>query len=306
MKEFSKSQEFISKLDVYYDLWVLFSEGSGFGKLYNPSFSETYTTARKFANFTNCNGDNWIDCLRGKSLNDLLAVQSEAPIWASDAKPDYVAQTFVFRPTYGDEFMPKSVTNAIKSGDFRKNISIMIGHNEMESSFFVIFQQNFDKQKRYVPILPSALIPNVDSVKNDIRNNFIQNDTIGISIAEKYTSGFSNGLFGLPLNSINPIRRSAMFAASDYAYACPTVLFGGWFAKNSVNSNGKVYQYRFTYSTTQSISNSSIWGNSTHTDEYALVFGQPFKPLENLFWLNSDRYLSKVMMDIWTYFATHK
>jgi hypothetical protein len=37
---------------------------------------------------------------------------------------------------FGDEFMSKSINQALEEGDFNNDINLMIGHNEMEGEFF--------------------------------------------------------------------------------------------------------------------------------------------------------------------------
>jgi hypothetical protein len=104
-----------------------------------------------------------------------------------------------------------------------------------------------------------------------------ENDAIGIPRAAAYTSGFTDPATTL---NLNPIRRSAMYSADDYALKCQTVLFGGNYAQCSININsiGKVFQYKLTYAHSQSVfsSTASVWCNASHTDDLALVFGEPF------------------------------
>jgi carboxylesterase type B len=138
---------------------------------------------------------------------------------------------------------------------------------------------------------------------DDIRNIFFQNDTIGVPVAGNYTIGFTNPpSLSSVLFKPNPIRRAVTHALGDYAFVCPTVIFGARFTEHT-SPTAKVYQYRLTYPNSQSFCKRSVWANVTHNDELPLVFGQPFRPLEKRFWTDSDRKISKVIMDIWTYFA---
>ncbi len=282
--------------------------GTGYVKLFANSFQDSYATARRFA--TNglhltggCTGSNWIPCLRNKSADELLVGQKRAEVWNMGQIPDYAAFEFPFVPIYGDEFTPISINIAMKSGNFANDKKIIIGHQEMESAFLSIVFEQYDTGHRYLPPIPFSLILDVSTCYDDIRNIFFQNDTIGVPVAGNYTIGFTNPpSLSSVLFELNPIRRAVTHALGDYAFVCPTVIFGARFTEHT-SPTAKVYQYRLTYPNSQSFCKTSVWANVTHNDELALVFGQPFRPLERLFWTDSDRKISKVIMDIWTYFA---
>ncbi len=283
--------------------------GSGYIKLFSRDREYSYGVARKFASNPNlfptgsCNDDNfWIECLRSKSSAELLLAQTAAIIW-NPMKPWYSAWMQLFTPIFGDEYIPISVNKAVKEGNFRIDIKLLIGHNEMEGA---LFTKGFDIIRglfgRYIPIVSKAPIISKKIVFNDIRKVFFDNDTIGVFVAEKFTETFSDNPFLLDQNAI---RRSAVHAIGDYYLTCPTILFGGHIVKNSVFT-GNVYQYRLTYANSQSISKFSTWADVTHADDLVLVFGLPFKSFDRKFWTNEDRILSKQIMDIWTHFAKHK
>jgi carboxylesterase type B len=218
-------------------------------------------------------------------------------------KPWYSGWVQTFVPIFGDEFMPISVNRAVKEGNFCKDIKLLIGHNEMEGALLIA---SFDILRgllgRYLPPLPISPLISKRRVYFDIKNIFIDNDTIGIPIAEKFLEHYSENSYILNQNSI---RKSAVHLFGNYLLTCPTILFGGHIVKNSLFT-GKVFQYRLTHVITQSISKLSIWAEATHADDLPLLFGQPFKPIEWRFWSSSDRKLSKEIMDIWTHFAKYE
>jgi carboxylesterase type B len=276
-------------------------------KLLANSFQDSYATARRFA--TNgllltggCTGSNWILCLRNKSAAELLLGYMLPHVWNMGQIPNYAGFEFPFVPIYGDQFMPISINSAMKSGNFANDKKMIIGHQEMEGAFFPIEFAQYDTGHRYLPFVPLALISNVNTCYNDIKNYF-QNDTIGVPVAGNYTIGFTNppSLSSVLFNP-NPIRRAVIHVLGDYALVCPTVLFGALFAKNALQTDS-VYQYRLTYPSSQSLCKTSLWANVTHSDELPLVFGQAFRPIERLLWTDSDRKISKVIMNVWTYFA---
>ena len=176
-----------------------------------------------------------------------------------------------------------------------------MGHTEMEGLLFATF---FDIRKgmfgRYMPLLPKAPLISKAAVFNDIRNNFFDNDTIGVEMARLFTEPFSADPTQLDGNGL---RRAAVHAFGDYFLTCPTILFGAHIVKTP-DYRGSVYQYRLTYAHKQSFARHSVWAEATHTDDLALVFGLPFN--DRQFWSNGDRKLSKEMMNIWTHFAKYK
>jgi carboxylesterase type B len=216
--------------------------------------------------------------------------------------PYYIAIVIPFKPMFGDEFMPLSVVQALSDGDFNNDINLIIGHNEMEGELFAFaIDVVTGLGGRYTPTVPTYPVLSKITVINDIQNYFINDNSIGIQIANNYTETFTDILGVLPLSSTNPIRRSAVYSLSDYLLICPTILFGGYFAKYF----GDIHQYRLTYPNTFSTCKTSIWANVTHTDDLVLIFGQPFSPVVGVPFSDDDRNMSKAYMDIFTYFATN-
>ena len=244
--------------------------------------------------------EDWIECLRNKSATELLYAHFSSIIY-NPSKPWYTVYIQHFTPIFGDELVPISINKAVKDGNFKKDIKILMGHNEMEGA---LFTQAFDLLRglygRYIPIVPIAPVISKAIVFNDIRDVFFDNDTIGIVIAEKFTETFHDEINRLDMNAI---RRAAIHAFGDYFLTCPTVLFGGHMV-DTQDFTGEIYQYRLTYAHTHSHSRLSIWADVTHTDDLALVFGNPFSDYK--LWSNADRRLSREIMNIWTHFAKHE
>jgi len=277
-------------------------------KQFSKDKDYAYRVARSFASNSTifqsgvCDDDNdWIDCLRNKSALELIARQTACSLW-NEVKPWYVGWLTPFLPIYGDEFIPISVNKAVKEGNFKSHINILLGHNQMEGLMFTFAIDVIRLlYGRYSPFLPISTAFTRDIVYNDIKNLFIDNETIGELIADRYTEGFSDGF----IFNQNDIRRSAVYSFSDFYLNCPTVLFGGHVAK-SKSFSGKVYQYKFTYTSSQSISKLSVWSEATHNDELPLVFGKPFQSIESMSWFSNDRVMSDLMINIWTHFAKYK
>jgi hypothetical protein len=201
---------------------------------------------------------------------------------------------------FGDEFMPISIPRALKEGNFRKDINILIGHTEMEGAAFTV---DFDFVRfldgRYIPELDYVPLITKNIVFMDTKNIFFDNNTFGTTVSKEYTETFPE--FELNKYNGNRIRGSAVHAFSDYALTCPTILFGYYFAKNSYS--GSVFQYRLTYANSRSMCANSEWANVTHADDILLVFGTPFRSFG---FSDDDKKLSFQMMNIWTHFSRYE
>ncbi len=287
-------------------MWGFVKTGSAHVKIFSRDKDYSYQVARRFATNSSlwltgaCDDDKtWIQCLRNKSSKELLIAQTTAIKW-NPSNPWYSAIFLEFVPMFGDKFMPISVPQALREGNFRNDIKILIGHVELEGAFFTVaFDLARFLKGRYVPELPFAPVITKNIVFKDIKNIFIDNETIGTNIAAIYTETFPN--YVLNPKTRNWLRTTAVHAFSDYALTCPTVLFGNYFAKNSLP--GSVFQYRLTYANSRSMSAHSFWANVTHGDDILLVFGLPFSDVG---FTEDDKKMSSQMMDIWTYFAKYE
>jgi hypothetical protein len=237
--------------------------------------------------------------LRHKTADELLIAQTTAFLW-NPSHQWYSAILLEFVPMFGDEFIPISIPQALKEGNFRNDINILIGHTEMEGAAFTL---DFDFVRfldgRYIPELDYIPLITKNIVFMDIKNIFFDSNTFGMTASEKYTETFPE--FELDKNNGNRIRGSAVYAFSDYVLTCPTILFGYYFAKNSYS--GSVFQYRLTYANSRSMCADSEWANVTHGDDILLVFGTPFRSFG---FTDDDKKLSFQMMNIWTHFSRYE
>jgi len=239
--------------------------------------------------------------LRNKSSAELVLAETIAVIW-NPSNPWYYSWFLEFQPVFGDEFTPISVNRAVKEGNFRNDIKILIGHNEMEGLFLTQLM-NLSRRLlgRYLPFLPIVPLISKNISFTYIRNTFIYNKTIGEMIVEKYNKLFTKK--SIFLNQ-NHFRKSVLHSLGDHLFTCPTILFGAYFSKSS-SSKGQVFQYKLTYATSPSVSKISRLSEASHSDEIPLIFGRPFKLKRNV-WSNQDKRLSKEIMDIWTHFARYE
>ncbi|CAG2163966.1 unnamed protein product, partial [Oppiella nova] len=204
------------------------TNGSAYIKLFSRDTDYSYKIARKFASNKKlfrrsgpCVGDNdWIECLRTKRAHELLNAQLVS-ILHNPLKPWYTVWIQQFCPVFGDEFVPISVNKAVKEGNFRKDVRVLMGHVEMEGLLFAsAFDLVVGMSGRYLPFVPIAPVISRDIVRNDIRKYFFDNDTIGVEIAHEFTKSFDTNP---RLLDGNGLRRAAIHAFGDYFLTCPTI-----------------------------------------------------------------------------------
>lgn len=265
--------------------------------------------AKRFAAFVGCSPDTkpYMACLRNKSANDLIAAQSAAFLWnlnANDSHPWYSAIVFPFVQCFGDQFLPRNVFELLESGNFNKDIRVMTGHKLLElhhlTYIYDLLKTRFGALN---PHIPDAII-NGRIARSDIQMIMINNDSFGERVADEYTKSFDDLLILTPLRFFERqrLRAAVVHSYSDYAFVCPTVLFGKYLTQYD-NFHGRVYQYYLSYANSQSECRLSTWCANSHYDDVPLVFGQPFYMSG---FTDLDRNMSSVMMDIFTQFAKTK
>jgi carboxylesterase type B len=135
------------------------------------------------------------------------------------------------------QFLPKKPFSMLKSGDYKKNLNLLIGTTEDEGSFLLPFEvdnikynafspQNltfseaYDELKRITSILPSKIPIN------------------GEDVAKLYFTGLSDN------NDFDLLRCTIGIAIGDYLLGCPNIQFAKTLFKND-RKNNKVYQYYY-------------------------------------------------------------
>ena len=264
--------------------------------------------AKRFAKFVGCSPEsNYIQCLREKSANTLIAAQTAAFLWnmnTSDAQPWYSAMFLEFVQCYGDDFLPQNVFELLETGNYNKDIRVLIGHNALESAQFTyIYDLLRARFGALSPQIPDAVV-NARIARYDIQKIMIGNESFSEQVAEQYTKTFDDLFILTPLRFFDRqrLRAAVVHSYSDYSLVCPTVLFGKYLTQRP-DFTGKVFQYYLSYANSQSVCRLSTWCANTNYDDIPLVFGNPF--FENGY-SDMDRNMSTVMMDIFTEFAKTK
>ncbi|CAG2171769.1 unnamed protein product [Oppiella nova] len=299
----SVSSHIVSHVSRPYFKKAILQSGSSLTNVWLRSKEYSTRVAKRLANFIGCDRD-YIECLRNKTSDELLTAQSTAFLWnqnTPDAQPWYSALILEFVQCFGDQFLPKNTYELLESGNYNKDIRILLGHTTLESAHFThIFDIMKGRFGANSPQIPDAVV-NIKTARYDIQKVMVNNDSFDSVIADEYTKSFNNALLVSPFGFFERqrLRAAVVHSYSDYSFVCPTVLFG----KNIVSHpsfEGYVYQYYLTYANSKSTCKGSTWCTNTHFDDIPLVFGQPFYKRG---FSRNDKNMSTILMDIFTDFA---
>ena len=145
----------------------------------SPSVLEALT--KQFARRLNCPTDDpqqMVDCLRGKSATELASANT-----MDFAKMDFLV------PVYGDEVLPEAPLEALKLGQFNRDIDVLFGTASDEGSSFVAGM--------FPKLLQETGDLTVESTKRDIVHMIKEgwkpyNQAFAEQVAEYYTKHLTN------------------------------------------------------------------------------------------------------------------
>ncbi|CAG2171261.1 unnamed protein product, partial [Oppiella nova] len=221
--------------------------------------SRSYATrvAHRFASFMNCEPTHdYIQCLQNKSVVELIIGQSAGILWnvnTPDAAPRALTAFFPFYLCFGNEIIPKNPNQLLQTGNFRRDLRVLLGHQTIEGAFLgMVIDIVYALFGRYNPSVPFVYVERQQVFKNI--QNILTNKTFNSIAAQEYTQTFAPVYNALDTSRL---RRAGMHAIGDYGLTCGT--------------------YYLSYANSQSPCYGSVWCNGpTHWDEIPLVFGFPY------------------------------
>lgn len=143
---------------------------------------------------------------------------------------------------------------------------------------------------------------NIDIAKEEIEHLMMDTNDITFNklIANEFTKSFENSNFETDSREHSRLRAAVVHFNSDHTDTCMTILFGYYLIKNP-KFKGRINQYYLSYIHSKShCYNSTCCTGDAHGDDFPLVSSYPF-----LFdgFTDDDRYMSRVLLNIWTNFA---
>ncbi|XP_068443775.1 acetylcholinesterase [Clinocottus analis] len=263
-----------------------------------PWASVTPAEARRRATLlgklVGCNGGNdteMVDCLRGKTPQELIDQEWQVMPWSALFR-------FSFVPVVDGEVLPDTPEAMLSSGNF-KDTQVLLGVNQDEGSYFLLYgAPGFSKDNE-------SLISREDFLEG-VKLSVPHANDIGLeAVVLQYTDWMdeNNGLKN----------RDAMDdVVGDHNVICPLAHFARSYAQHSAlkanagavpnsggNSQGGVYLYLFDHRA----SNLAWpeWMGVIHGYEIEFVFGLPLE--KRLNYTFEEEILSQRMMRYWANFA---
>jgi len=180
---------------------VIIQSGSASYPLYSGKVKDT-ENLEMFANLVNCSlGPQLISCVRGKTIEDILKVQSQI------IYPKYRGPQDIAGPVVDGEFLPDVPEKLLRNGNFHLTVDVMIGTTSNEGALYAM--------------LPSDQVEN--GVERELFESFIKDSVVFIrgrnvfaekAVLFKYTDHAD------PENKLT-MRRSMFECLGDYAFVAP-------------------------------------------------------------------------------------
>ncbi|KAH7641350.1 cholinesterase [Dermatophagoides farinae] len=244
--------------------------------------NEALKKTKLIANALKCPNDDikqMVKCIRNASANDIVNANQYGRNIG-----------MVLSPVYGSELLPKNPVEALKNGDFHREVDLMFGVTRNEGSVFaeVIFPKFLSptiKNPQFTRIQAQTLIELLFGV-------FKAKDPK--TIAEFYVKNISD-------SDVDGLRNSVNSAFGDYHLICPSIFFGETFASHSESNN--VYGYHLVHKPTISAIVECVgYMGVCHGDDLVYLFGFPIE-LRGIGYSEDDFYQSMDMIKAWSNFA---
>lgn len=228
-----------------------------------------------------------MNCLRAANISQLILITDFF---------DLIPGTVKVFPLVIDDgnFLIAKPRDLLSSGNFKKNVNLLISTVEDEGSFLL---NNFRDAVTFDALNPT-------NMSYSEAYNYLRNMSQGMSSelpinGEDVSKLYYNGLSSNDLNAT--LLETIGIATGDYFLACPTKLFGKVVYKNS-NFQANVYEYRYN-TKMQNSDFCSYWMGVCHSLDLDPIFGTPFVyPYSNDF-SDREREISTQMMQFLTDFA---
>jgi len=159
-------------------------------------------------------------------------------------------------------FLPQKPIDMIRSGNYKKNVNILMGTTDDEGSLLLTFLANRTKFSISNP--ENITKSEAKEILDSIFTKFLPIDSI--KVEDIYNLYISQ----LPEDNFDAIRRSLGVAFGDFILTCPTIQFGKLLF-NGDSNNSRVYQYLW------SAKYHKTWHGADHGSEVEYFFGSPFR-----------------------------
>ncbi|XP_074479494.1 acetylcholinesterase [Sebastes fasciatus] len=256
--------------------------------------AEARRRATLLGKLVGCNGGNdteLVDCLRGKTAQELIDQEWQVLPWSALFR-------FSFVPVVDGEVLPDTPEAMLSSGNF-KDTQILLGVNQDEGSYFLLYgAPGFSKDN-------DSLISREDFLEG-VKLSVPHANDIGLeAVVLQYTDWMDENNGAKNRDAMDDI-------VGDHNVICPLAHFARSYAQHNAlkanmggmmnsggNSQGGVYLYLFDHRA----SNLAWpeWMGVIHGYEIEFVFGLPL--VKRLNYTSEEEKLSQRMMKYWANFA---
>ncbi|XP_077597867.1 acetylcholinesterase [Stigmatopora nigra] len=244
--------------------------------------AEARRRAMQLAKLVGCNGGNdteMVDCLRGKTPQELIDQEFQVLPWMSIFR-------FSFVPVVDGDFVPDTPEAMLNSGNF-KDTQVLLGVNQDEGTYFLLYgAPGFSKDN-------DSLISRGDFLEGTKLSVPHAND-IGLeAVVLQYTDWMDENNGAKNRDALDDI-------VGDHNVICPLAFFARAFAQhNALKPNAGVFLYLFDHRA------SNLpwpeWMGVIHGYEIEFVFGLPLEKRFN--YTQDEEKLSRRTMRYWANFA---
>ena len=180
---------------------VIIQSGSASYPLYSGKVKDT-RHLEMFANLLNCSlGPQLISCVRGKTIEDILKVQSQI------IYPIYRGPQDIAGPVVDGEFLPDLPVKLLRDGNFHLTVDVLIGTTSNEGALYAMLPPDQVENGVERELFEACIKDSVVFVRG--RNVFAEK-----AVLFKYTDHAD------PENKLT-MRRSMLECLGDYAFVAP-------------------------------------------------------------------------------------
>uniref|UniRef100_A0A131Z4S3 Carboxylic ester hydrolase n=1 Tax=Rhipicephalus appendiculatus TaxID=34631 RepID=A0A131Z4S3_RHIAP len=189
---------------------------------------------------------------------------------------------FPFVPVVDGVLLPDTPQTLMDKGSFARNISVMLGSNANEGSWFLQYFFGLPVTEETPEVTKENFMAALEALDPSLEHTPIA------AIMNMYTAGEIPSTAADILKALDSI-------VGDYHFTCPAVRWADTFARAGI----PVYQYVFARRSSRNPW--PRWTGVTHGEEVPFVFGEPLN--DTLCYSEEDKVLSRRIMRYWANFA---
>ncbi|XP_027201001.1 cholinesterase-like [Dermatophagoides pteronyssinus] len=227
-----------------------------------------------FAHRLHCYQPNILDCLRNRTINQILNVYN-----------DEMTFSRLMIPIFGDDLLPISPNEALKVAN--NQVDLMFGVTKNEAAGFIV---------QYIPEVEANDI-SLSMTKMAIRllvMAFQESKQTAEKVVEFYSKNLNKS------TNQNDLRLTIADILGDYQNVCPTILFGEYYARAMKPFTKHFYSYRLMLPLSNGPWSCQKWQGVCHVQDVIYLF---YVPLNHHLYTKQEIKLSNDMIKAWTLFA---